>query len=113
MKQNPRTSRLFAGVKASHVRTVMSFIQGPKADSFLQQAPSAGSYAPQSGQIFGILSQMQETFELNSAQSKKDEADAVATYSELKTSKNAEIDASNKKATTKTEEAATAGEVAA
>ena len=75
VRWNPRTSRLFQGVKPFLMRTVMSFIQNPaKESSFLQQAPSAGSYAPQSGAIFGILKQMQETFELNSAQAAKEEA---------------------------------------
>merc|ERR1719214_36156 len=81
--------------------------------AFLQQAPSAGSYAPQSGQIFGILSQMLETFEINSADAKKEEASAVATYADLKTSKTAEIAASNKKVTTKSAESAAAKELAA
>merc|ERR1719262_1869251 len=90
-----------------------SFLQEPTKMAFLQQAPSAGSYAPQSGQIFGILSQMLETFEINSADAKKEEASAVATYADLKTSKTAEIAASNKKVTTKSAESAAAKELAA
>jgi len=40
--------------------------------SFAQQAPSDGSYAPQSGQIFGILKNMKESFEANLAAAGKD-----------------------------------------
>jgi len=56
---------------------------------------------------------MLETFQQNSANAKKEEAEAIQTYADLKKSKTAEVDASTEKVTTKTEEAATAGEVAA
>jgi len=113
MAKNSRASALFSGIRPSHIRTMESFLQEPTKMAFLQQAPSAGSYAPQSGQIFGILSQMLETFEINSADAKKEEASAVATYADLKTSKTAEIAASNKKVTTKSAESAAAKELAA
>ena len=35
----------------------------PEGLAFLQQAPSAGSYAPQSGEIFGMLKTMKEGFD--------------------------------------------------
>ena len=41
--------------------------------AFLQQAPSAGSYAPQSGAIFGVLKQMKESFEGNLASASDEE----------------------------------------
>merc|ERR1719218_165455 len=54
--QSPRTSKFLAGVSPSHLQAVMAFVQSQKHGlSFLQQAPSGGSYAPQSGAIFGIL----------------------------------------------------------
>merc|ERR1719155_316406 len=84
-----------------------------KVESFLQQAPSAGSYAPASGAIFGILQQMQETFEINSADAQKEEAEAASTYAELKKAKTEEIAAAEKSVTTKTAEAAAAKETAA
>merc|ERR1719333_1385907 len=41
--------------------------------AFLQQPAGFQSYAPQSGQIFGILKQMKETFESNLSTSQKEE----------------------------------------
>merc|ERR1719321_941500 len=49
------------------------------------------SYAPQSGEIFGILGQMLETFETNLAGAQKDEQAAVKAFEELKASKEEEI----------------------
>merc|ERR1719502_1095461 len=92
----------------------MQFIQmGERPLSFLQQAPSGGSYAPQSGAIFGILQQMQETFELNSADAKTEEAQAKSAYADLKAAKTEEIAAAEQKVVTKTAESATAAETAA
>merc|ERR1719321_761659 len=49
------------------------------------------SYAPQSGEIFGILKQMLETFESNISGAQKDELAAQKAYEELKASKEEEI----------------------
>jgi len=69
-----------------------AFVQKPKPLSFLQQAPtSSGSYAPQSGAIFGILKQMKEGFETNLQDAVKEEGSAQATFNELKSSKTDEI----------------------
>merc|ERR1719262_850980 len=95
----------------------MSFVQSVQSEkkhsSFLQQPANAGSYAPQSGVIFGILQQMQETFEINSADAKKEESEAVSSYNDLKKAKTEEIAAAEKKVVTKTAEEATAEETAA
>merc|ERR1719262_337714 len=95
----------------------MSFVQSVQSEkkhaSFLQQPANAGSYAPQSGVIFGILQQMQETFEINSADAQKEEAEAVATYAELKKAKTEEIAAAEASVVKKTEEAATAAKTVA
>jgi len=64
----------------SQRRTVASFVQASKH-----------SYAPQSGEIFGILKQMLETFESNISGAQKDEQAAQKAYEELKASKEAEI----------------------
>jgi len=52
-----------------------------------------GEYAPQSGEIFGILNQMKETFEQNLSLSQKQELSEQQAFEELKTAKSAEIDA--------------------
>jgi len=79
--------------------------------SFLQAQPSSdGSYAPASGQIFGILSQMKETFETNLAATQKDENANQALFEEVKAAKDAELAAGRKQIDTKTEELATTDE---
>merc|ERR1719388_108835 len=80
----------------SQRRLVASFIQE-------QQAPSAGSYAPQSGQILGILKQMLETFESNLSQTQKDELQGSADYENLKAEKEHEIGAGMDQIETKTQ----------
>jgi len=61
--------------------------------SFLQAgaAPSAGSYAPQSGQIFGILTTMKEEFEANLSQEEKDELKAQADFEAMSKAKTEQI----------------------
>merc|ERR1719487_2813487 len=53
--------------------------------------PTYQAYKPQSGQIFGILKQMQETFESDLSTAQKEEMAAAAAYKELKAAKEKEI----------------------
>jgi len=55
------------------------------------QGPTSQAYKPQSGQIFGILKQMQETFEADLSNSQKEELASAEAYAELKTAKETEI----------------------
>merc|ERR1740117_2010562 len=64
------------------------------------------SYAPQSGEIFGILNQMKESFEQNLAETQKDEASNVQAYEQLKAAKEDEIVAGQEQSETKTQELA-------
>merc|ERR1740117_488833 len=64
------------------------------------------SYAPQSGEIFGILNQMKESFEQNLAETQKDEASNVNAYEQLKAAKEDEIVAGQEQSETKTQELA-------
>merc|ERR1719201_1627307 len=74
----------------SEHRMVTAFLQSPQDYA----APGMGqSYAPQSGQIFGILSQMKETFESNLSTSQKEETANQKTYSDMKAAKDEEISA--------------------
>jgi len=75
-------------------RLVTSFLQAPQ-DS-----------APQSGEIFGILSQMKETFESNLANSQKEETTNQAAYEDLKAAKEQEIGAGQTMLDEKTQELA-------
>ena len=79
------------------------------APSFLQRSKQpAGfkSYAPQSGQIFGILKQMKETFETNLSTAQKEEMAAQQAFEDLKAAKEAEIKAGEEQRDAKTQELA-------
>merc|ERR1711920_801819 len=95
---------LLAGVLTqSERRTVQSFIQAP--EDYFDAAPTfKQSYAPQSGEILGILRQMQETFEKNLADAQKEETANQKAYEELKAAKEAEIAAGKEQIETKTQE---------
>merc|ERR1719400_102165 len=82
----------------------MSFIQQP--DYFDAKPTFKQSYAPQSGEIFGILKQMQETFESNLSASQKEEIANQKAYQDLKAAKEEEIAAGQAQIDSKTEELA-------
>merc|ERR1719453_1799549 len=85
---------------------VLTRSQKRKVAAFVQQPASAGSYAPASGEIFGILKQMKETFETDLAAAQEDEKKSQAAYEELKAAKEAEIAAAQEQVKTKTQELA-------
>merc|ERR1719355_231780 len=58
--------------------------------SFLEQK-EGGDYAPQSGQIIGIMKQMLEEMQAGSAEADAEEAKAVAAFNDLSASKNKEV----------------------
>merc|ERR1719515_152398 len=87
----------------------MNLLQRPDGMlSLLQNTQAAPAYADASGEIFGILKQMQESFETNLASSRKDEAEGAKSYGELKSAKEMEIKAASEKAFNKEAEAAQA-----
>jgi hypothetical protein len=61
--------------------------------AFLQGgvAPSGGSYAPQSGQIFGILTTMKEEFEANLSEEEKSELKSQADFEAMSKAKSEQI----------------------
>jgi hypothetical protein len=71
------------------------FIQTDGAQSFLA-IPGYQSYAPQSGEIFGVLTQMQEEFERSLSEAQKAELQAQTDYEVLKAAKQSEIAAAKK-----------------
>merc|ERR1719464_261991 len=93
----------------SERRAADSFIQSPE-DYFDSTPTFKQSYAPQSGEIFGILRQMKETFESNLADSQKEENANQKAYEDLKAAKEAEISAGQAQIDTKTQELATTDE---
>jgi chromosome segregation ATPase len=87
---------------------VLTHKQKKKIAAFIDmhQAPSAGSYAPASGEILGILKQMLESFESDLSQEQKDELQGQSDYENLKSVKEEEIAAGIDQIDTKTQELA-------
>jgi DNA repair exonuclease SbcCD ATPase subunit len=92
-------------VTPSQRKAMAAFMQAP-GDYFDADPTFKQSYAPQSGQIFGILKQMKETFESNLSASQKEEMQNQAAYEDLKAAKEAEIKAGEDQKDTKTQELA-------
>merc|ERR1719337_155620 len=89
----------------SERKAASAFIQSPM-DYFDAEPTFKQSYAPQSGEIFGILKQMKETFETNLSTSQKEEMANQKAYEDLKAAKEAEIAAGQEQIDTKTQELA-------
>merc|ERR1712190_140926 len=89
----------------SERKTAAAFIQAPE-DYFDASPTFKQSYAPQSGEIFGILRQMKETFEANLSDAQKEEMANQKAYEDLKAAKEAEIAAGQAQIDTKTQELA-------
>jgi uncharacterized small protein (DUF1192 family) len=77
-----------------------------QVEAFLQQPAGFQSYAPASGQIFGILKQMKETFESNLSDSQKEEVKAAKDFADLKASKTKEMESARAMVDSKTQELA-------
>merc|ERR1719377_510804 len=86
-------------------RAVSAFVQAPE-DYFDAEPTFKQSYAPQSGEIFGILKQMKETFESNLSASQKEEMANQKAYEDLKAAKEDEIAAGQNQIDSKTQELA-------
>merc|ERR1711897_102219 len=105
-QQMHRHALLLKGtISPSQKRVIAAFIQEPQ-DYFDAKPTFKQSYAPQSGEIYGILTQMLETFEANLSQSQKEEMENQKAYEDLKAAKEAEIAAGQEQIDTKTEELA-------
>merc|ERR1719353_1967773 len=64
------------------------------------------SYASQSGEIFGVLKQLQEEMKADLSEAQKTEAARAATFEELRSAKTSEIESGEKMAETKEDELA-------
>jgi chromosome segregation ATPase len=94
---------------AKLVSTVLTPKERKLVSAFIQAAPE-GNYSPASGQVFGILKQMKETFETNLSASQKEEMASQKAYEELKAAKESEIAAGQQQIDTKTQELAATDE---
>ena len=92
-------------ITPSQKKAVAAFVQAP-GDYFDADPTFKQSYAPQSGEIFGILKQMKETFETNLSASQKEEMQNQQAYEDLEVAKEAEIKAGEEQRDTKTQELA-------
>merc|ERR1712151_1297367 len=103
-------ARILQGVLThSERQAAHAFVQAPE-DYFDASPTFKQSYAPQSGEIFGILRQMKETFEGDLSVAQKEELAAQKAYEDLKVAKEAEIAAGQEQIDTKTQELATTDE---
>jgi hypothetical protein len=86
---------ILKGIVSPHQRRVLeAFIQQTKdepRDQFAAKPAGSNAYDSQSGEIFGILRQMKETFESNLSGGQKEELDAQATFAALKAAKEEEM----------------------
>jgi len=101
------------GEMMSKNKDVIGQILTPSQRLMLQefvQESQDGQYAPASGEIFGVLKQMKETFEINLATSQKEETANQRDYENLKATKEKEINAGNDQLDKKTEQLATSDE---
>jgi len=88
-------SQLFMGVITPRQRRLVMAL--PQQEPYLERrATFRQSYSPQSGEIFGILKQMKETFESNLSETQKEELSNRNEYEALKAAKEDEISATTK-----------------
>jgi len=84
-------------LNSDKLAVLKAFLQeAQQSSSSLRRIPGFQSYAPQSGQIFGILKQMQEEFEGSLSTSQKEEQKAAEDFAALKAAKEAELGAGRK-----------------
>ena len=79
-------------LSGDRIQALKSFMSGADSATGFLQIPGMQSYAPQSGQIFGILKQMKEDFDVDLGEEQASEKKAVEEFEALKASKIAEID---------------------
>merc|ERR1719191_2437440 len=122
LSQVRQVARLLQTAKVSQLVLSKGVVGAEALQGFLQQASKAASfmaipgfqsYAPQSGQIFGILKQMKETFEKDLAEAQGDEAKAKEQFELLKAAKEDEMAAGKKQIADYDAEVAALGEKAA
>merc|ERR1719272_2043753 len=78
-------------VGKAKVEVLRSFLRNAESATSFLAIPGMQSYAPQSGQIFGILGQMKEDFEVNLKEAQGSEAKSKAEFETLKAAKEDEM----------------------
>jgi len=98
-----------SAVKSGALKNFLLSVEKTSESSFLA-IPGFTSYAPQSGQIFGILKQMKKDFDTDLGQEQASEAKAVAEFKALKAAKLSEIQTAEKAITQFDADVASLGE---
>jgi len=109
--QNLQVVAAFRNTMRKHADVIQDLFtprQRKSLSSFVQA--SQGGLAPASGEIFGMLKQMKESFETNLENSQKEEMQSQADYENLKATKEKEIKAGTEQVDRKSQELATADE---
>mmetsp|Transcript_2208 Transcript_2208/g.5210 ORF Transcript_2208/g.5210 Transcript_2208/m.5210 type:complete len:687 (-) Transcript_2208:64-2124(-) len=83
-------------VGAAGAVALRAFLMKASGSSSFLSIPGYQSYAPQSGQIYGVLQQMKEDFESDLSELQTKESDQAASFATLKTAKEDEITAGRK-----------------
>jgi len=104
---------VLSALKSEATKEVLAASQRKLVESFLQQPAGFNSYNSRSGEIFGLLKQMKETFDSNLSASQKDEASAQSEYAALKSAKTREIQAAKDQVLEKTTQLAETDEALA
>merc|ERR1740133_615688 len=78
-------------VSKANVGMLRSFLHNTESATSFLAIPGMQSYAPQRGQIFGILGQMKEDFEVNLSEAQKSEAKSLSEFETLKAAKEDEL----------------------
>merc|ERR1719198_734957 len=78
-------------ISPQKLAALKAFLNGAQGKSSFLAIPGMQSYAPQSGQIFGILKQMKEDFEVNLSDAQAAEKKSIKEYEMLKAAKEDEI----------------------
>eukprot|EP00397_Hematodinium_sp_SG-2012_P020536 GEMP01021161.1.p1 GENE.GEMP01021161.1~~GEMP01021161.1.p1 ORF type:complete len:666 (+),score=227.33 GEMP01021161.1:132-2129(+) len=88
--------RVMATLNLDAKAILSNFLSHAKEATAFLAIPGFKSYAPQSGQIFGILKQMREDFESNLSDAQREEHQARAAFAELKAAKESQMAATRK-----------------
>jgi len=89
-----------ASVVKRAMKSVAAFVQAHHGQEYMP------SYSAQSGEIFGVLKQLQDEMKAGLSEAQQNEATRAATFAELRAAKTSEIEAGEKMAETKEDELA-------
>jgi chromosome segregation ATPase len=109
--QNPKNAQVLDQmISGKQQRLLESFVQARSTTTGKKMISSKNAGTQPSGEIFGMLKQMLESFESNLSQSQKEEAESQTGFEDLKAAKDEEIAAGQDQIGKKTQELASTDE---